>query len=126
MEQLNAENILSRYRDVLLPGGEPIHPRSKYAAFAIMCDFTYKNIKFTRWSCALNCCSECPSIFVPDSEINCEEDVNLPFINFHHYGNISSCSLHKQILTEHGKYFPSCIDIIFFKKEKLKHGKFSY
>ena len=30
VEQLNAENIASRYSDVVLPDGETIHPRAKY------------------------------------------------------------------------------------------------
>ena len=37
---------------------------------------------FPKWSCMLNCCSECPGIFVPDKEINCGENVNLLCIFF--------------------------------------------
>ena len=50
-----------------------------------MCDFPEKYIKFPKWSCVLNCCSECPGIFVTDAEMNDEDDVNLPLIQFHHY-----------------------------------------
>ena len=50
------------------------------------------------WSCMLNFCIGCPGVFVTDAEIICEEDVNVPFIYFHHYKNISSHSLHKQLL----------------------------
>ena len=47
-----------------------------------MCYFPDKDIKFPKWSCVLKCCSECPGVFVPDAEINDEDDINLPFIVF--------------------------------------------
>ena len=64
VEQLNAENIVSRYSGFLLPDVETIHPRAKYAAFAIMCDFPDKDIKFPKWPCVLNCYSEYPGFFL--------------------------------------------------------------
>ena len=76
-----------------------------------MCDFTDKYIKSPKWSCVLNFCSECPGVFVPDAEINFDEDVNLPFNNFHHYKNIISCYYHKQIFPEHGKTCTLCMNI---------------
>ena len=60
----------------------------------------------TKCQCVLNFCSECPGVFVSDAEINCEEYMNLPFLSFNHYKNISSCSLHNQLLPKHGKIFP--------------------
>ena len=42
VEQLNTRNIFSRYSDLVLPDGEPIHPRSKDTAFGSMCEFTNK------------------------------------------------------------------------------------
>ena len=48
-EQLNAENIESRYDKVLLPDRELIHPRDKYAEFASMCEFPERDIKFPKW-----------------------------------------------------------------------------
>ena len=48
-EQLNAENIKSRYDKVLLPDGELINPRDKYAAFASMCEFPERDIKSPKW-----------------------------------------------------------------------------
>ena len=101
VEQLNEENIFSRYGDVVLPDREPTQPCAKYSSFANMCDFPEKYTKLPKWSCVLNCCSECPGVFVPDAEINYEDDVNLPFVLFHYYGNISSCSFHKRLLLEH-------------------------
>ena len=38
-EQFNAETILTRYSDVLLPDGESIHSRAKDASVSSMCDF---------------------------------------------------------------------------------------
>ena len=64
--QLNAENIFSRYSDVVLPGGESIHPCAKDATFSSMCDFPEKYIKLPKCSCVLNCCSECCSVVVTD------------------------------------------------------------
>ena len=82
MEQFNAEKF--RCSDVVLPYVEPLFPRAKDAPFASMCDFPEKDIKLPKCSCVLNCCSECNGVFVPDAENNCEEDVNLPLIIFHH------------------------------------------
>ena len=61
-----------------------IHARSKDSAFASTCDFTDKYIKFSKCFMCVKFCSEFPGVFVPDEEINYEEDVNLPFIKFHH------------------------------------------
>ena len=47
-EQLNEENIASRYSKVVLTEREPIDSRDKYSLFSIMCDFTYKDIKFSK------------------------------------------------------------------------------
>ena len=40
------------------------------------------------------------------AEINGDKDVDLTFINFHHYENFSSCSLEKELLPDHGKTCP--------------------
>ena len=48
VEQLNAENIFSRYIDVVLPGVQPIHPCAKDSAFVSMCDFSEQYIKFSK------------------------------------------------------------------------------
>ena len=58
----------------------------------------------------LICCSECPGVFVTVSIINGYKDGNLPFISFHHYENIISCYLHKQLFPDHGKTCPSCMN----------------
>ena len=87
----------------MLPDGEPIHTRAKYSALSSMCDFPDKDMKFPKWSCVLNCCSECPGVFVTHEEINCEEGVNLPLICFCHYLNISSFYFHKQLFFKHVK-----------------------
>ena len=71
----------------------------------------------------LNCCIECPDVFVTDAEINCEGDVNLPLFRFHHYKSIISCSLHKNILPEHGKICPSFINMENYWKGKVTTQK---
>ena len=76
-----------------------------------MCDFSDKYTKLKNWSCVLNCCSGCPGVFVTDIEMNGDKYLDLPFICFHHYENINSCSFHKKILPEHGKTFPSFTNI---------------
>ena len=48
VEQLNTENIFSRYSDVVLTDEEPIHSRSKDAVFSILCDFSDKDIKLSK------------------------------------------------------------------------------
>ena len=78
------------YSKVLLPDGEPINQLSKDASFVIICDCPDKYIKFPKWSCVLNCYSECPGIFFPGEEMNCDKNVDLPFIKFHHYENLIS------------------------------------
>ena len=50
-----------------------------------MCDYPDKDIKFTKWSCVFNCCSECPGFFVTDAEMNSEKDMGLTFILFCQY-----------------------------------------
>ena len=77
---------------------------------------SWEYIKFPKWSCVLNCCSECPGIFVTDAEINDEDDVNLPFIQFYHYKNISFCYFHTQLFPDHGKICPSWMNLEFFEK----------
>ena len=79
-EQLNAEKIFPRYSDVVLPDGESINPHAKDSAFSIMCEFTEKYTKLTKWSCLLNCCTECPGVFVPDVEMNAEDYAYLTLI----------------------------------------------
>ena len=59
-------------------------------------------------SCVLNCCIKCPGVFVPDAEMNDKDDADLPFIRFHHYKNISSCSFCNQLFLEHGENCTSC------------------
>ena len=51
VQHLNAENIFSGYNDFLLPDGESICPRAKYASFFSMCDFPEKYIKLPKFSC---------------------------------------------------------------------------
>ena len=55
-EQFNTESIESKYSEVVLPNGEPIHPHDKYAEFSIICYCPYNDIKFPKWSCVINCC----------------------------------------------------------------------
>ena len=85
-----------------------------------MCDFSDKDIKFSKCSCVLNCFVEYPGVFVSDVEMICEEYFDLPFIHFHHYANISSCYLQIYIFLVHGKACPSCTNI-----ENIEKGKFT-
>ena len=48
VEQLNAENIFSRYSDVVLPDVESIHSRAKDSEFSSMCDFLEIYIKLPK------------------------------------------------------------------------------
>ena len=95
---MNVETIFYRYNDFVLPDGEQIHPPAKDSEFSSMYGFTEKYIKLPKWSCVLNCFSECPGVFFPDAEMNDEDDTYLPFVRFRHYEDISSCSLNKQLL----------------------------
>ena len=67
----------------------------------------------------LNRFSQFPGVFVTDAEINGEEDVDLPFIYFYRYENIRSFYLHKQILPEHDKTFPLCMNPENVEKRKV-------
>ena len=49
--------------------------------------------------------------------------MNITFIRFHHYKNISSCSFHKHLFPDHSKTFLSCTNIENADKEKVKHRK---
>ena len=102
---------MSRYSDVVSPDGELIHLREKYATFYSRSDFPDKYIRFTKWECVSNFCSECPGVFVADAKIDCEDYVILLFIRFYHYKNISSCYSHKQTFTDHGKTCPLWMNI---------------
>ena len=87
-----------------------------------MCEFFDKDIKYPKWSCVLNCCSECPGVFVPNAETNCDQDVGLPFIHFNRYKNIGYFYLNKNLLSEHCKTCTSWINLEILGKERLKHG----
>ena len=78
-----------------------------------MYDLTDKDINVQKCSCVLNCFCECPGVFVTNEEMNGEKYVDLPFIHFHHYENISSWSFHKQLLPEHSKTCTSCMNSAF-------------
>ena len=67
----------------------------------------------------LNYYSEGPGVFVPNTEMNDEDDVNLPFNRFHIYINITSCSFYKHLFSEHVKTRPWCMNT-----EKSDKGKF--
>ena len=58
-EQFNAENIASRYIEVVLTYGEPIHTCSECSEFSSMCDFPERDINFPKLSCVLKCWSKC-------------------------------------------------------------------
>ena len=64
--------------------------------------------------------------FVPGTELNDEEDMDLPFIFLHHYQNIFYCSFHNKLIPEHGKTCPLCMNIYFLIKEMFQHKKFLY
>ena len=74
----------------------------------------------------LNCCSECPDVFVTDEEMNDGEDTELLFIPFCYYESVRYCSLHNQIYTENDKIFPLFMRLDFFIKERLQHIKVVY
>ena len=78
---------------------------------------------FPKYSCVLNCCSECSGFFVPDADINCKEYLNLSFICFHHYKNISSCSLQKHLFPEHEKAYNSYMNLEIFEKGNVTTHK---
>ena len=65
-EQLNAENIASRYSEVLWPYVETIRICTKYDAFPNVGDCPDKDIKIPKWPCVLNCRIYCSGVFVLD------------------------------------------------------------
>ena len=72
-----------------------------------MCTCPENYIKFTKVVIIrLIVFSEYPGVFVPESEINYDENMNPPSISFYQHANVSSCSLNKQPLSENGKTFP--------------------
>ena len=64
------------------------------------------NSFWTNWSCVLNVCSECSSVFFPDTEMTVDEDMELLFILLNKYENISSFYFHKHLIPEHCKTCP--------------------
>ena len=77
-----------------------------------LCMTVLTNIpNLTKWTCELNFCSECPGVFVTDAEFNGDKDLDLPLVIIHHYKNISSGSLHKQVSPEHYKTRPLCMNL---------------
>ena len=87
-------------------------PHSKDSALVSMCDCPDKDIKFPMWLFVLKFWCECTFVFFPDAEMNGDKDTYLPFIIFHHYGNISSCYFHNQLLPEHGKTRPLVMKVV--------------
>ena len=76
-----------------------------------MCDCPEKYIKVPKWSCVFFKSSECPGVFVPDTEINDNKDIDILFIRFFRDENVSFCSLHKQLLPENGKTCHLCMNL---------------
>ena len=120
---MNVENTASIYSGVILPCGEPIHHHSKDSALVSMCDCPDKDIKFPMWLFVLKFCCECTFVFFPDAEMNGDKDTYLPFIIFHHYGNISSCYFHKELLPDHIKTCPLYMNIDNVEKGKVTTQK---
>ena len=112
-----------RYSDVVLPDGYPIHKLSKNAAFSSMCDFTEKYIELTKLSCVLNFCSECPGALSLLKKWTMRMIWIFHLFDFNQHKNISSCSLHKQLLTKNGKTCASCMNIENINKVKVTTRK---
>ena len=106
-ELSNAKNISLRYSEVVLPDGEPIHPRSKYDVFSSIGYCPNKDIKIIYCSFALNCCNEYPGILVLDVEINDDVYIDLLFVCLCRYENVIYCYLNKPLLPDRGKIYPS-------------------
>ena len=105
-EQLKTKNIASMYSKFVLPDGEPIFPCSKQYLFKHLCDYPDKDVRLPKYSCVLNCCIEFPGVFVTDSKINCDNNMDSPFICSCRYENIISCYLRKYLLPDNVKTYP--------------------
>ena len=119
---IKCRNILSRYRDVVLLNGKPIHHCAKDASFASMSDFPDIDIKFWKFLYVLNCCSERPGVFsLMKNKFRgrCEP----PIFFFHHYENIRSFCFQKHIFPEHVKTCTSSMNVENSEKEKLTTWK---
>ena len=87
--------------------------------FEIMCDCPDKDIKLKIGQVFWKKISDCPGVYIPDADINDDEDMELPFICFHRYESFSSCYLNQNFLPDNSKTYTSCTNIENEEKGKV-------
>ena len=62
-----------------------------------MCAYPQSDHALTHWKCVIKCCSNCPSINIPDQEIDDQYSNTSTSIRFQIYHTIASCSTHVRL-----------------------------
>ena len=58
------------YKNTVMPHGHPIYAKAYDMEKATLCAYSQSDHALTHWKCVLRCCAKCPSINLPDQEID--------------------------------------------------------
>ena len=89
-----SKSAYESYKSSILHNNKLIHERAKDAALSTMCPFLDPALDLPHWCCVLQCCKDCPSLFIPPQEQ--ESSSSVPTISYHVYKTVATCSIHGQ------------------------------
>ena len=72
--------IYETYKNTVMPHGRHIYTRAYDTAKATMCAYSQSYHALQHWKYVLRCCAQCPSINIPDQEIDDKHPKPSPFI----------------------------------------------
>ena len=88
--------------------GSHIYSKAYDMAKATMCEYSQSDHALPHWKCGLRCCDKCPSINLPDQEIDDNYSETIPSIRFHVYHMIARCIKHSRLPLTDKKKFRKC------------------
>ena len=80
-----------------MPHGRHIYTKASDMDKEKMCVYTHSDHALTHWKCVMRCCTNCPSVNIPDQETDDKYSNTNPSIRFHIYHLIACCSTHGRI-----------------------------
>ena len=80
-----------------MPHGRHIYAKAYDMSKSTMCALSQSDHALPHWKCVLRCCDKCPSINLPDQEIDYQYPDTSPSIRFHVYHIIARCKKHGRL-----------------------------
>ena len=96
--------IYETYTNTAIPHGHHSYAKASHVAKAKMCAYPQSDHAVPQWKFVLQCCAKCPSINLPDQEIDDQYYYTSPSICFHIYHLIVRCLTHGR-LTLNNRFF---------------------